>query len=87
MVRVAPDTLMTAHCAFFQDGTIAGAANYYGQSAALFRFDPMTGTFGEQINKELLEFPGYIPQPGQVSLPRASVAITADITGPLAGFL
>lgn len=61
--------MIIAHCTFFQDGTIAGAANYFGQTAVLFRFDPVTGKFGEQISKEILEFPGYTPKPGQVSIP------------------
>lgn len=50
-------------------GDIAGVANYYGQSAATFEFDSQTGKFGAQLNKEILEFPGYTPQPGQIGEP------------------
>ncbi|KAK7755015.1 hypothetical protein SLS62_003099 [Diatrype stigma] len=54
-----------AHCAFFPSGTLAGVANYYGQSAATFEFDPRSGKFGAQRNEALLSFPGYTPLPGQ----------------------
>ncbi|KAI1322373.1 Lactonase, 7-bladed beta-propeller-domain-containing protein [Xylariaceae sp. FL0255] len=36
-----------------------------GFPSATFRFDPLTGKFGEQINKEILEFPGYTLKPRQ----------------------
>lgn len=61
--------IIIAHCTFFQDGTIAAAANYFGQTAVLFHFDPVTGEFGSQLpNKELLEFPGYTPKPEQLGV-------------------
>ncbi|KAI1874111.1 uncharacterized protein JN550_002690 [Neoarthrinium moseri] len=56
-----------AHCAFLPSGLVAGVANYYGQSAATFRFDPVTGRFGDEINTGgILDFPGYTPLPGQI---------------------
>ncbi|WVF71077.1 hypothetical protein IAT40_005874 [Kwoniella sp. CBS 6097] len=57
-----------AHCAFFPDGKTAGVANYFGQSAATFSFDPRTGKFGSQTNKGLLDFPGYTPVQGQIGV-------------------
>ncbi|KAI1273107.1 putative isomerase YbhE [Xylaria sp. FL0933] len=63
-----PDySIAAAHAAFFPNGLVAGAANYYGQSAATFKFDPVTGRFGDQINiNGILDFPGYTPVPGQL---------------------
>ncbi|KAI1362247.1 Lactonase, 7-bladed beta-propeller-domain-containing protein [Xylaria arbuscula] len=63
-----PDySVAAAHGAFFPDGLVAGVANYFGQSAATFRFDPITGHFGEKINTNgTLDFPGYTPVPGQI---------------------
>ncbi|KAH8880873.1 putative isomerase YbhE [Thozetella sp. PMI_491] len=62
-----PDySIAAAHCAFYNGGTVAGVANYFGQSAATFEFDSTTGRFGAQINKAILEFPGYTPKPGQI---------------------
>ncbi|KAI0425073.1 putative isomerase YbhE [Xylaria sp. FL1042] len=63
-----PDySIAAAHGAFFANGLVAGATNYYGQSAATFRFDPVTGRFGDQINTNgILDFPGYTPVPGQI---------------------
>ncbi|ODN74348.1 hypothetical protein L202_06764 [Cryptococcus amylolentus CBS 6039] len=57
-----------AHCAFFPDGKTAGVANYYGQSASTFSFDPQNGKFGSQTNKGLLDFPGYTPVEGQIGV-------------------
>ncbi|KAI0964797.1 putative isomerase YbhE [Xylaria arbuscula] len=63
-----PDfSIAAAHCAFFPDGRTAAVANYYGQSAATFEFDPVTGRFGKKTNTNgILDFPGYIPVPGQI---------------------
>ncbi|KAH8835123.1 Lactonase, 7-bladed beta-propeller-domain-containing protein [Flagelloscypha sp. PMI_526] len=59
----------SAHAAFFPPlGNVAGVANYYGQTAATFVFNPETGKFGKKLNKgDILEFPGYKTQDGQVA--------------------
>jgi 6-phosphogluconolactonase (cycloisomerase 2 family) len=59
----------SAHAAFFPPlGNVAGVANYYGQTAATFAFNPETGKFGKKLNKgDILEFPGYKTQDGQVA--------------------
>nr|XP_019004539.1 uncharacterized protein I203_02659 [Kwoniella mangroviensis CBS 8507]OCF68000.1 hypothetical protein I203_02659 [Kwoniella mangroviensis CBS 8507] len=64
-----PDySVAAAHCAFFPSGKTAVVANYFGQSASTFSFDPQTGKFGSQSNKGLLDFPGYTPVQGQIGV-------------------
>nr|XP_019050072.1 hypothetical protein I302_00493 [Kwoniella bestiolae CBS 10118]OCF29002.1 hypothetical protein I302_00493 [Kwoniella bestiolae CBS 10118] len=64
-----PDySVAAAHCAFFPDGKTAGVANYFGQSASTFSFDPQTGKFDPQTNVGLLDFPGYTPVEGQLGV-------------------
>jgi 6-phosphogluconolactonase (cycloisomerase 2 family) len=44
-------------------------ANYFGQSASTFEYDPLTGKFGPPTNiGGILEFPGYTPKPGQIGV-------------------
>ncbi|KAI5478345.1 hypothetical protein MNV49_005196 [Pseudohyphozyma bogoriensis] len=52
----------TAHGAFFPDGKTAAAVN------STFKFDPITGKFGKQINNgSILDYAGYTTVDGQIA--------------------
>ncbi|KAJ7581200.1 Lactonase, 7-bladed beta-propeller-domain-containing protein [Mycena floridula] len=71
-----------AHAAFFPSGDIVGVANYFGQTASTFKFDPATGKIGDEINTEVLNFGGYTIKQGQIPISQETAHPHQILTHP-----